>query len=171
MNYLASTKLFACTPELLLYGESALIIFNQGMTMRYLLLMLAGATTGLILSGSVGALFGVVAGFAVSALNELTGEENDDVSDTVSESMTHDSFDSQLSTGLGTDSEICNFESDDSFWDTHYINPANGLPMMSGGITGFDVGGNLYGMDSSSEDIESIDFTDDLFNDSSSDPF
>ncbi len=141
--------------------------------MRYLLLILAGATTGLILSGPAGALFGVVAGFAVNALQELVGDEDGDSGDIFTESMISDDFCSQPSTGLrpGIETEQNHFDIDDGFMDTHQINPASGLPMMGVGITGFDVGGNPYGTDLSSDDIGSVFSSDDLFSSSSDDLF
>lgn len=40
------------------------------------------------------------------------------------------------------------FDDPMGFSESSYINPASGLPMINDGITGFDVGGNIYGTNS-----------------------
>lgn len=50
------------------------------------------------------------------------------------------------------------FTTDDAMDDDFCINPANGNPMI-GGMGGLDIEGNVFGMDSSFDDI----FNDDMF--------
>lgn len=56
----------------------------------------------------------------------------------------------------------------DSFGEVGAINPATGLPMVSGSTAGFDVGGNLYGIDNHAFD-NSLTSSSDLFSTSLTD--
>lgn len=141
--------------------------------MNYVLLMFIGGITGLILSGPAGALFGLVAGFAVSSWEELNkGVEpfEDDCSPNTYSSLKTESCDDDhvaVDTGI-TNLTTCN---DDSYLNSHHINPATGLPMIDTGVGGFDIAGNPYGIDWSSDDmhVDQMSGSEDMF--SSSDPF
>jgi hypothetical protein len=92
------------------------------------------------------------------------------------ESSSHDFPDTGDTLDMGT-SIFESSLSDDamdmhSVWDDTTINPATGLPMVSG-IGGVDVAGNPYGMDSSHDDMFSSfdDSFDSGISDSFSDPF
>lgn len=137
--------------------------------MTYVLLMFTGGITGLILSGPAGALFGLVAGFAVSSWEELTeGIETleDDCSPNNYSSVETECFDEDhIALGLGF-SHLTSWN-DDIYLSSHHINPATGLPMIDNGVGGFDVAGNPYGMDWSSDDMDlGLISSDDMFSSS-----
>jgi len=135
--------------------------------MTYLLLMFTGGITGLILSGPAGALFGLVAGFAVSAWEELNEEVEsfeDDCSSVDYDSVETERFNNDR---IAPDLIFSHLTiwNDDRHLNRHHINPATGLPMIDDGVSGFDVAGNPYGMDWSSDDMdECLMSSGDLFN-------
>jgi|AntRauTorcE11898_2_1112593.scaffolds.fasta_scaffold25314_1 hypothetical protein len=139
--------------------------------MNFVLLMFAGGITGLIISGPSGALFGVIAGFSVSAWEELTGGVDDGYSASSCKSPVIASFDDDHN-WLGTVFGGLNSWEENSFSSGPEINPATGLLMTGDGIGGFDAGGNPYGVDWSNNDLDmnSFNFSDDIFS-TSSDPF
>ena len=124
--------------------------------MTYLLLMFTGGITGLILSGPAGAIFGLVAGFAVSSWETLTeGVKSleDDCSPNDYSSFETERFDDHIGLNLGfSNLTVWN---DDTYLSNHHINPATGLLMIDDGVGGFDIAGNPYGMDWSSDDMDS----------------
>jgi hypothetical protein len=141
--------------------------------MNYMLLMFAGGVTGLLFSGPSGALFGLIAGFSVSAWEDLTGgvdsAEGGYSSDSYSPSVMKSFNDNHES--VDTEFDGLNSWDDDNISTVHHINPATGLPMISDGIGGFDIAGNPYGIDWSSDDmhVDQMSGSEDMF--SSSDPF
>lgn len=141
--------------------------------MNYVLLMFIGGITGLILSGPAGALFGLVAGFAVSSWEELTKTAElfeDDRRPNTDSCFKTESFNDDH---IALDTELTSLTdwNDDSYLNSHHINPATGLPMIDTGIGGFDVAGNPYGLDWSSDDMDpGLMSSGDMFS-SSDDPF
>jgi hypothetical protein len=145
-----------CTYENLLYVRHQPILTREGiLMMTYLFVTLATSTFVFFLLGLNGLIVGVIAGILVSTFQKFVNEN--DVSN-------------NSETGFEPESDELDFWDTDAFSNYHSINPASGLPMMGDGIGGFDVGGNTYGTDSSFCDVDSINFSDDLFHDIS-DPF
>jgi hypothetical protein len=105
--------------------------------MRSIFLLLAGGIVGAIFGGLGGGLFGAISGALVSLLPD-TDDQDDETLEI------HSGFSFPIMGSNGQDFEMDNFR----------INPATGLPMMHGS-TGFDVEGNPYGIDLSSNNSDS----------------
>lgn len=115
-------------------------------------MFITGGMVGAIFGGLGGSLFGAIAGLVISIFPDTDGQDDEDV-----EIFSYSSLAIMDNTDIDTE-----------FGDFH-INPATGLPMLNGS-TGFDVGGNPFGTDLSSDDSDSMLLNEDTFDDFS-DPF
>tara|TARA_Y100001001_G_scaffold45042_1_gene40123 strand:+ start:71 stop:490 length:420 start_codon:yes stop_codon:yes gene_type:complete len=134
---------------------------NEAISMTAIILMIIGAMIGEQL-GTWGAIVGGYIGLALATPTKHTssfsnidcGSENNPTSSWLSDFPASSPYLSLVNPEAPTlhQSEISDsstlFDDPMGFSESSYINPASGLPMINDGITGFDVGGNIYGTSS-----------------------